>query len=670
MKIHNRKFDKNHFSEAYGIQCGEVLPADIKSKIPTGFTWCIVPKNSSSTLHKHFEFEMFIVYRGKGKIRSGSDTLLIEELDCIYLDEFQEHEIINTGDQDMVILSVWGRTLKKTLKQKSKDQIVITSTPPTPNGDLHLGHLSGPYLAADIYRRIALMQGFDVVHYTGTDTYQNYVLKKALETDNTPLEVANYYSGEIKKTLETYHIHTDLFQEPKKVRNYELYLKEVFLYLYKEGHIIEKEVDTTYSGQNNTYLFESLISGKCPHCQSGCSGNLCENCGMHNDCAEIIDKQSTIDTAPVFTKKTKRFYFSFQKVMPQLLTYFKQVQDDNIKQFIEQVLENNLQDYPISHESDWGISVPIEKCEQQVISSWFEMGVGHLVSLLDQDKELKNSVDAVTRLKEAYQGKCFVQMFGFDNSIFNVFLFPGIFTGLGLPIAKGLKMNKFLLLEGQKFSTSRGHAIWGKEIAQKVNVDILRYYLSWINPADYENNFTKRHFNEFINTAIDQTIKKHILAVDKTLEKFKYKTPVTTRWTDAQEAYYKKIEKEVNKYLPYYNLEQLSLHKIAVYIFEFTTIMNEFRSKAILFEADTHQDFLQTQVALELMSLRTLSLLSYPIMPGFSEALWNKLCPEEGIEDNGFNDLIAFIPSNINLQNLSSCLNFITYQLEDETVLS
>ena len=371
MKLKIKKFDSTSFlKKPYGVLSGKALPKNITGKLPSEFAWCIIKPNSSTILHKHFEFEVFIVFKGKGEITSEFDHALIEELDCIYLEPFKEHKVINTGKEDLILLSVWGKTVKQNnQKNLSKESTVITSPPPTPNGDLHLGHLSGPYLTADIYRRILLMQGIEAVHHTGADTYQNHVLSKALKLDEPPERIAEKYTHEIKKTFNIYNIPIDCFLEPRKTPNYELYVQAVFQSLYEKGHIIIKEVDTTYNADNGRYLFESFVKGKCPYCKSPCGGNTCETCGMHNDCADLIDVKSTMDTAPVSIKKTHRFFFTFKKIMPKLLTFFDTIHDKKIKQYISYFLENEAKDYPVSHLSSWGIRVPFTKYKDQIIVS-------------------------------------------------------------------------------------------------------------------------------------------------------------------------------------------------------------------------------------------------------------------------------------------------------------
>ena len=224
-------------------------------------------------------------------------------------------------------------------------------------------------------------------------------------------------------------------------------------------------------------------------------------------------------------------------------------------------------------------------------------------------------------------------------------------------------MNKFLQLEGKKFSTSKNHAIWCKEIAQKVSVDVLRYYLSWISPEKKETNFTLNHFKEFIAVAIENTIKPYIISISKTLENdFDNIAPSTTGWTDFQEEYYKELDDRIKKYMENYNsnLDKFSLNKITTNMFRFTAFVYSFHKYSTLYGANDNLDFQKTQIALELLSLKILSLLSYPIMPTFSQELWKSLCPNLSLEREGFNDYLSFIPSKTKIENLKKCLLHLT----------
>jgi methionyl-tRNA synthetase len=670
MKI--KKFDSVSFEKAYGILCADPLPTEVKNQIANGYTWCVIEPNSRSSLHKHYEFELFIVFQGKGTIQSGKEISEIHKQDTVFMDAFQEHELVNTGDEDLILLSIWGDKLKREKSNHiGKRQIIITSTPPTPNGDLHLGHLSGPYLTADIYRRTLLLKGENAVHYTGVDTYQNYALAKAIKENMSPEKISLKFGNEIKETLDIYDIDLALFLEPKKRVHYDRYVQLVFRELLDRGYIVLREVDTTYDMEKEVYLFESFIQGVCPHCEASCSGNLCEACGIPNDCVELKNPRSNLSDGEIHIKKTKRFFFDFDKIAPQMTDFLGSITDKNLVSYIQNFKASGVKYYPVTHISEWGIKVPISGFEDQIISSWFEMGAGHLISLLETGTVEHSQEQLLSELEKAYQNRTFIQMFGFDNSIFNTFLFPSIFLGLGLPAASGLKMNRFLQLEGQKFSTSRNHLIWGKDIAGKLSTDVIRFYLSWISPESKENNFTQVHLEEFQQQVMEKTFKAMITSIQSRLDSwFENESPYTTKWTDVQESFYRDLEIRVESFLTLCSLEKFSPAALAKEIFKLAKNTLDFNSTALLMGSDEEIDFKKTQVSLELLALKVLAIFAYPIMPNFSKKLWQSLRYQSPIEKESLKNILAFVPSHLKIGKLEDCLKTLEQQQTTASALT
>jgi len=321
------------------------------------------------------------------------------------------------------------------------------------------------------------------------------------------------------------------------------------------------------------------------------------------------------------------------------------------------VIKNGLKDYPVSHVSDWGINVPVKGYEDQIISSWFEMAAGHLIAYIDPATGPTPEVSPLEKIKEACSDSKMIQFFGFDNSIFNVFLFPSIYMALDLPTPYGIKMNKFLQLDSLKFSTSRAHAIWGKQIAETESTDVVRFYLSWINPESGENNFTLPHFNKVVDYALKGSLKKVILDTQENLaDNFDNKVPYTTRWLDFQEEFYLDLQKHTAKNLDILSLDHMSLNKMAKNIFSLSELLHSFHKNSMIFDVAQHVDFQQTQVALELLGLKVMAMFTFPIMPSFSETLWKSLGFEDLIQAHGWDNYLDFVPSGIKLEGLSNCL--------------
>jgi len=636
---------------------------------PVFFTWLVARPMSSSIRHQHHEAECLIVVKGKGSIHCGNKVNPIAPGTFITLKPFEDHSIKNeSAEEELLILSIVIEDLAEANKtipiinQKfAYKKYLIISTPPTPNGDLHLGHIAGPYLRADVIRRFLIINGLTAFHLTGQDDHQSYTAHKGKTLSWSPEYTADYYGDQIKSTLDQADIDLSYFAKPKISSSYFDYIQEEITSLWKSGKIFIKEDSPSLFCKNcDQYLYEVYVFGFCPHCLLKTSGNFCEACGKINDCADLLDPKCSICNSIPIYKNIPRAYFKLTPYTKKLIDYHKNTNmSEKLRKFCSDLLQTPLPDVPVSHLSNWGIPCPIPELKGHIISVWFEMGLGHLASTNAFIEEKRPpSINSGLEFWTASDSTV-LYSFGFDNSFFNCFLFPATYYAMekDLKTASSLYLNQFYCLEGLKFSTSRNHLIWAKDFLKSHSSDAMRLFLSHTSPENNKSSFSHREFNSFIdkfktdlgaccailNTAIKET--------------FSGKAPVTGLWENNHIKFYKKLCEYTGEISAHYCPESFSLQlatncicNILKNTLDFVT--NEIQNKAEY----RHTDEYRTSVAIGLLALKALSFTMYPITPRTSHILWQNLGYPRTII---WEALPTWIPSNHSILNLSNTNEYL-----------
>jgi methionyl-tRNA synthetase len=647
------RLEYNKLKSGYNVQM-----QSISSPKPFYFTWFVIKPGEKSMFHSHHEKEMFIISKGSCIAYSSGQETLLSSGNLIIFDPFEEHSLYNPSKYEDVILfsCVWEdmKSINESSIAKLKDiyarTTIITSTPPTPNGDLHLGHISGPYLRADLYRNYLNMKKIRALHITGQDDHQSYTEYKGKKISKSANETAVKFGKLIQSTLKKSNISVDYFSKPKESKNHFIMITQLYIELKNKGFIVQKNANSLFCEKCDIYLYEVYVKGKCPNCHSDCGGNFCEACGHINDCADLLDPIcNSCGEIPV-TRKIKRDFFLLKKIRKKIRSYHSQLKlSPGLKSFCNKVTEN-IPNICTSHLSDWGIPCPNN--EGQIISVWFEMGLAHLVQIQDliDSGILENYKDWEDCLKS--ENINLVQFFGFDNSFFNCILFPGIFIALGLEdcLPDYLLYNLFYQLNYKKFSTSRNNVIWISDIIKKVDVNYLRFYLCYTNPENEETNFQFSEIESFLEKKLNWI--GWVNDINNAISEFSYKTPATGLWTQLQENYFYDLKNIYKNASNYYELESFSPKRISRLICELTTKSHElYKSEKYLAEhKDTH-DYNRTLVALQLLSLKIFAVIAAPIMREISERIWIAL----NIDDTlCWNDEITFMKEGKNINTLDT----------------
>ena len=395
---------------------------------------------------------------------------------------------------------------------------LVTAALPYANGGVHIGHLAGVYVPADIYVRYLRLRKRDVLFICGSDEHGVPVTIRARKENCTPQQVVDRYHKLIKESFEGFGISFDAYGRTTSETHRQT-ASDFFRTLYDKGEFVEKESEQYYDEEAHTFLADRYITGECPHCHSeGAYGDQCEKCGTALSPTELINPKSAVSGAKPVLRKTRHWYLPLDKHQQWLEPWITEQHKEwrsNVMGQCKSWFDMGLQPRAVSRDLDWGIPVPVEGADGKVLYVWFDAPIGYISNtkeLLPNDWE-KWWKDKDTRL---------IHFIGKDNIVFHCIVFPAMLKAEGSYILPdNVPANEFLNLEDNKISTSRNWAVWLDEYLLDFpgKQDVLRYVLTANAPETKDNNFTWRDFqarnnNElvavygnFVNRALQLTKK-------------------------------------------------------------------------------------------------------------------------------------------------------------------
>jgi len=387
------------------------------------------------------------------------------------------------------------------MSTKKFEQFVITAPPPTPNGDLHVGHLSGPYFGCDVLARYLRLRGHDVATALSVDLNQSYVVTTAERLRDDPMAMAKRSHREIGGTLAKADMAYDVLGIPDS--GYVDYVTGWFRQMDATGLFVHRSRKMPFDVLRERFMFESYASGWCCNCLAATNGNICEACGHSNDPASLFGLHPTGGrlSDPVVAKTMNEYVFDIEPWREQLTDYFfKELPElrPSLRRLLVEMLDQRLPKFPITFPSNWGIPAPMANATGLVLNVWAEMLPGHYHWI---EKALGRSLAAQGKTTHYYQ------FFGFDNSFFYAVAQVAMALAArshGIPalLPNAFFTNEFLQLDNEKFSTSQGHLIWGRDLLEPSNVDAVRFYLAWINPEYSQANFTTADFQQITSNKL------------------------------------------------------------------------------------------------------------------------------------------------------------------------
>ncbi len=376
---------------------------------------------------------------------------------------------------------------------KEPKRYTITAALPYSNGPVHIGHLAGVYIPADIYTRYLRLRKRDVIYVCGSDEHGVPITLRAKKEGKTPQQVVDYYHNINKKAFEDFGISFDIYSRTSNKIHYET-ASEFFKNLYDKGEFIEQENEQLYDEEAKQYLADRYVTGTCPHCgYERAYGDQCEKCGTSLSATELINPVSVFSGSKPVTKTTKHWYLPLDKYSDFLEEWVvKGHKNDwrpNVVTSVKSWITMGLRPRAVTRDLDWGVPVPVEGAEGKVLYVWFDAPIGYISAT----KELTPDWEKYWKDKDTK----LVHFIGKDNIVFHAIIFPVMLKAEGSYILPdNVPANSFLNLEDDKISTSRNWAVWLHEYLKdfKDKQDVLRYTLTVNAPESKDNNFTWKDF--------------------------------------------------------------------------------------------------------------------------------------------------------------------------------
>ena len=387
------------------------------------------------------------------------------------------------------------------MEQKNYKRTTVTAALPYANGGVHIGHLAGVYVPADIYVRYLRLKKRDVIFIGGSDEHGVPITIRARKEGVTPQDIVDRYHTMIKKSFEDFGISFDIYSRTTSETHQQL-ASDFFRKLYTDGKLIEKSSMQYYDEEAKTFLADRYIIGECPRCHhEGAYGDQCEHCGSELDPTELINPKSTISGSEPVMKETRNWYLPLNEYQEWLKRWILDGHKEwrsNVYGQCKSWLDMDLQPRAMTRDLNWGIPVPVAGAEGKVLYVWFDAPIGYISNTKEllPDTWEKWWKDPETRL---------VHFIGKDNIVFHCIVFPVMLKAHSdYILPDNVPANEFLNLENDKISTSRNWAVWLHEylIDLPGKQDVLRYVLTANAPETKDNNFTRKDFQERNNNEL------------------------------------------------------------------------------------------------------------------------------------------------------------------------
>ena len=385
--------------------------------------------------------------------------------------------------------------------EKNHKRTLVTCALPYANGPVHIGHLAGVYVPADIYVRYLRMRGEDVLFICGSDEHGVPITIKARKQGCTPQDVVDKYHGIIKQSFAGLGINFDIYSRTTSDIHHRN-AAEFFRKLYDDGKFIEKESEQYYDEEAKTFLADRYIVGTCPKCgNEGAYGDQCEKCGSTLSPDELINPKSALSGSQPVKKKTRHWYLPLDQYEPWLKDWILEGHKEwrsNVYGQCKSWIDGGLQPRAVSRDLDWGVPVPVEGAEGKVLYVWFDAPIGYISNTIEL---LPSSWEKWWKSEDTK----LVHFIGKDNIVFHCIVFPSMLKAHGgYVLPDNVPANEFLNLEGNKISTSKNWAVWLNEYLEEFpgQEDVLRYVLCANAPETKDNDFTWKDFQARNNSEL------------------------------------------------------------------------------------------------------------------------------------------------------------------------
>ena len=506
------------------------------------------------------------------------------------------------------------------------EKILVTAALPYANGPLHLGHLAGAYIPADVYVRYQRLKGSDVIFICGSDEHGVPITIRADAERIAPQEVVDRYHVIMKNSFDRLGIRFDNYSRTSLPLHHRI-SQDFFLRLYHKGYIREESVRQLYCAACRRFLPDRYIEGECPHCHSpGARGDLCETCGRWLEPEQLINPRCKICGATPEMRETRHWFFrlpEFQKPLEEWQASKKHWKS-NVREFSSGWFSEGLTDRSITRDIDWGIPVPLEGAAGKVLYVWFDAPIGYISSTVEWSQKQNQPelwrrywCDPQTRL---------IHFIGKDNIVFHAIVWPAMIMAHGeFILPDNIPANEFLTIEGKKLSTSRNWAVWVDDYLAAFPPDPLRYYLSANAPENKDADFAwkdfQTHNNSELADVLGNLINRSLAFVEK---HFEAKVPAAGELSGEDRAILGASEQATREIGA--SLEDFQVRAAVGQLMDLARKGNKyFNDTAPWTTLKTDRSRCGTTLNTTLQLEAALAVLMEPFLPFSAERLWNML---------------------------------------------
>ena len=517
------------------------------------------------------------------------------------------------------------------MKSKEFKRILVTSALPYANGPLHLGHIAGAYLPADIYVRFQRMKGRDVIYICGSDEHGVPITVTADKEGVSPQDVVDRFHEMNKKAFLSLGFSFDHYSRTSIPLHHKT-AQEFFTTLHEKGDFIVKSEKQFYSEKSKRFLPDRYVEGECPFCgYENARGDQCDKCGKWLEPGQLIDPRSKIDGSVPVLKETKHWYLPMGRFAEKWKKWFGSKKwKENVNNYCMGWYKEGLTDRPITRDLHWGVKVPLEDAEGKVLYVWFDAPIGY-ISATKEWAQLKGKP---ALWKEYWEDKStkLVHFIGKDNIVFHAILFPMILMEAGdYVLPEAIPANEYLTIEGRKISTSQNYAIWVKDYLEVFPPDPLRYTLAANAPEGKDTDFSWKQFQSRNNDELADILGNFI---NRTLTFInKYENSVIPERADL-DALDREMLERINKISGEMgeNLENFEVRKSIQTFMSFCRSANKyFNDKEPWVTRKTDTASCRTTLNICAQAASVLSVIMEPVLPYSAEKLRTMLNIKEKI---------------------------------------
>lgn len=509
---------------------------------------------------------------------------------------------------------------------EKKEKILVTSALPYANGPIHLGHLAGAYLPADIYVRYQRLKKRDVIFICGSDEHGVPITLAAEKHGISPQQIVDKYYALHKESFEQVGMSFDNYSRTSLPLHHKN-AQEFFLKLHQKGYLTEKSMRQFYCDRCDRFLADRYVEGTCPICNApGARGDQCDTCGRSLDQIQLVDPICVTCGHKPLIKETKHWFLNLKELQPQIKAWLdtKTHWKENVRNLCEGWFKTGLEDRAQTRDLHWGVQVPLTGYENKVLYVWFDAPIGYISSTI----EWAQKIGQPDRWKDYWQNDStrLIHFIGKDNIVFHAIIWPLILMGHGeYVLPDNIPANEYLTLEGRKISTSRNYAVWLDEYLKKFPPDPLRYAIAANAPETKDADFSWRDFQQRNNNELADILGNFVnRALTFVQKNFENKVPVPGKFDILDNEMLSRLEKAPTEIGSFF--ENFEVRKAVATLMDLARCANKyFNDQQPWVTVKENPPKCATTFYVCVQVLKGLAILMEPVLPFSARALWNML---------------------------------------------